>query len=255
MGIIYALLARSWYRVDVVMLPVKGGGTSINVGQLGSLAGLVGLDLGSDEESLEAVATLKSKEFIRAFIEDGDLLPVLFAKRWDSEKGAWRTTDARHQPDIRDGVLYFERNIRSISEDKVTGLITLSVRWTDPDLAAQWATALVGRLNEQLRQQAIHEGERNVGFLRSEMEATNLVSLQQSLGKVLESETQRLLLAKNKEEFAFKVVDPAVVPKKPYKPRLVLVAIGSAVMGLLFSMFLVLVRSSWRFWLQLGRST
>jgi uncharacterized protein involved in exopolysaccharide biosynthesis len=247
-GVSFALLSRPWYRVSVVMLPITSNGAEGALGRLGglaSLAGVVGLDLGGSKDSKEAMAVLTSKGFARDFIQDNDLLSVLLAKKWDSEKKAWRETDVRKQPDIRDAVQYFDKYVRRVSEDKKTGLVTLSVEWTDPILAEQWATSLVERLNAQMRKQALEEGERNVDFLRKEMTNTNLTSLQQSLGKILESEMQKLLLARGNEEFSFKVIDPAVVPKKPYKPAPVMMALGGMMMGLVLSSLFVFVRASW----------
>ncbi|MEI2420246.1 hypothetical protein V6O07_08225, partial [Arthrospira platensis SPKY2] len=88
------------------------------------------------------------------------------------------------------------------------------VEWTDADTAAAWATALVRRLNASLRNQAIQESETNIEFLRSELSQTNLVTLQQSIGRLLDSELQKLMLARGNEEFAVKVLDPAHVPKQ-----------------------------------------
>ena len=45
----------------------------------------------------------------------------------------------------------------SVDEDKKSGLITLSITWKDPQVAANWANDLVKQLNEQLREQAIDE--------------------------------------------------------------------------------------------------
>ena len=49
--------------------------------------------------------------------------------------------------------------------------------------------------------------------------ATNVVSLQQSIGRVLESEMQRLMLARGNEEFSFRIIDPAKPPKLPSEPK------------------------------------
>ena len=45
-------------------------------------------------------------------------------------------------------------------EQEKSGLITLSISWNDPYVAAQWANDLVKQLNEQLREQAIADLEK-----------------------------------------------------------------------------------------------
>ena len=152
---------------------------------------------------------------------------------------------AKPPVDIRDAVDYFDTGVRAIGEDKKSGLITLSVTWTDAALATEWANELVKRANQRLRSQALQESERNIKYLQGEIAATNVTALQQAIGKVIESEMQKLLLARGSEEFAFKVIDKAVQPKKRAKPQRMLVVLGAAVGGALFALFLVLVGNWW----------
>ncbi len=138
----------------------------------------------------------------------------------------------------------FDETVRAVSQDKKTGLVTLSVTWKDPDNSAQWANLLVAQINERLRQQALSEAEHNIAYLRDEMAATNITSLQQSIGNVLQSEMQKLLLAREREEFAFKLIDHATPPKYRSKPQRPIVVALSFMAGGALSVFLVLLRSS-----------
>jgi len=49
--------------------------------------------------------------------------------------------------------------------DPKTGLVTLSITWNDPNIAAKWANGLVRMANDYLRDQAIEESERNIAYL------------------------------------------------------------------------------------------
>ncbi len=123
----------------------------------------------------EPVAVLKSKDFARAFITDLKLTTVLLEEAESSDQ----------KTDIRDAVRAFD-GIRVVAEDKKSRLVTLSIRWKDPDTAADWANLLVKRLNDCLRTQAEAESERNVAYLQREIAVMSVVSLQQSMGRVLE---------------------------------------------------------------------
>jgi uncharacterized protein involved in exopolysaccharide biosynthesis len=179
---------------------------------------------------------LKSKSFAREFITEQDLMPVLF-KDFKSPDGK--------APDIRDAVRIFE-TVRTISDDKKTGLVTLGIRWKDPETAANWANALVKRLNERLRVEALAESQRNVDFLQKEMAATSVVSLQQSMGRVLEGEMQKLMLARGNEQFAFKVIDPATPPKQRDAPKRALIAIVATLAGGFLGLLAVFLRKALR---------
>ena len=136
---------------------------------------------------------------------------------------------------------YFHESILKVSEERSTGLVRLAVEWTDADTAAEWANILVRRLNDRLRERALQEAETNVTYLQSEMVSSNLVTLQESIGRLLESELQQLMLAKGSEEFAFKILDPAVSPKRRERPKRALIAIVGTMLGGLLGVFAVLV--------------
>jgi uncharacterized protein involved in exopolysaccharide biosynthesis len=231
-GVTYALLAQEWYKADVVLAPAdkKGGGGAL--AQFGGLASLAGISLPGAGEG-EPVAVLKSKDFARSFITDLNLMPVLLE---GAESGD-------QKPDIRDAVRAFD-GIRVVTEDKKSGLVTLSIRWKDPDTAAEWANLLVKRLNDRLRTQAEAESERNVAYLQREIAATSVVSLQQSMGRVLEGEMQKLMLARGNEEFAFKVIDRATPPKQREAPKRTLIALVSMLAGGFLSLLAVFVRKA-----------
>ena len=211
--------------------------------QLGGLASLAGINVGGGT-SETPVAVLRSKDFAREFIDDKQLLPVLLADQWDAVTGKWKQTDPGKQPDIRDAVKFFDEQVRAVTEDKKTGLITLAITWTDSAVSAEWANELVKRVNDRLQRQSLEESERNIKYLQSEITSTNVAALQQSLGKVLESEMQKMLLARGNEEFAFKIVDHAVAQKRRAKPQRGLVVIVSALLGALLAIVAILVRAS-----------
>jgi uncharacterized protein involved in exopolysaccharide biosynthesis len=178
-------------------------------------------------------------------MEENDLLPVLFSQQWDADRGEWRL-DAREWPDFRDGVRYFHKHILKVHEDRNTGLVTVAVEWTDPVLAAEWAGSIVRRLNDRMRERALREAETNVAYLQAELAKTSVVTLQQSIGRLLETELQKLMLARGNEEFAFKVVDPAEVPKSPSRPRRALIAVLGTILGSILAVSGVLISNALR---------
>lgn len=241
--IIYALTLTHWYRSEVLLAPA--GEETVNTGiagQLGGLAGLAGISISSGGNSVEALAVLRSRDFTRAFVEEQNLLPILFADKWDPESQRWLEEDTELWPDSADGARYFNNDLRRVSEDRETGLVTVSVEWTDPELAAEWVTLLVERLNDDMRSRALKKAEANVEYLQSELSATSVVALDQAVGRLLEREQQKLMLARGNEEFAFRVIDSAEVPESPFRPRRKLMVIVATLFGGLFAVFVVLAR-------------
>jgi uncharacterized protein involved in exopolysaccharide biosynthesis len=235
-GVTYALVAQEWWRAEVVLAPAdKKGGMSGALSQLSGLASLAGVSVGGGGGN-EPLAVLKSKDFARQFITEMNLMPVLLKDQ--------KTEDGK-APDIRDALRIFE-TVRTVSDDKKTGLVTLSVRWKDADTAALWANELARRVNARLRAEALAEAERNVTYLQKEMAATSVVSLQQSMGRVLEGEMQKLMLARGNDEFAFKVIDKATPPKQRDAPKRSLIAIVATLAGGFLGILAVFLRQAWR---------
>lgn len=244
-SVTYALLAKEIFRAEVLLVPATEQSAPMIGGQLGGLAALAGVSTGGRGD-VEALAVLQSRKFARDFIEQLNLMPVFFAEDWDAEKGRWWENDPAEAPDIRDGVKFFREDILKVSEERTTGLVTLAIEWTDPGVAAEWAGILVRRLNDRLREGALQEAQTNVAYLQSEMAKTTLATLQESIGRLLESELPKLMLAKGNEEFAFKIVDPAVAPKQRVRPKRALTTIIGTMLGGLLGIFIVLVGHSGR---------
>lgn len=213
-----SLLMPNWYRSTVVLAPTEErmsmGGLG---GAIGGLASLAGISVGGGNQ--ESLAVLKSRDIIRGFIEDEQLLPVLFADKWDAAAGRWDVNDPKDVPDVRDGVQLFDRKIRSVSEDRRTELVTLSIDWKDADLAASWAAKLVTRLNDGLRQRALTEAQDSIRHLRQQLDVASQVAVRDAISRLLESELEKEVLARTTPDFAFRVVDKAVVPKRKHKPQ------------------------------------
>jgi uncharacterized protein involved in exopolysaccharide biosynthesis len=93
------------------------------------------------------------------------------------------------------------------------------------------------RLNERLRERALQEAETNVAFLQTELGQTSVVTLQQSIGRLLESELQKLMLARGNEEFAFRVIDAASPPKERVRPKRALIAVVGTMLGGMLAVF------------------
>jgi len=249
-GLGYSLLAQSWYRAEILLIPNERdpvSGIASQLSQFGGLASLAGITMGASKDKVTPIAVLKSRDFARAFIEDEKLLTVLFSRKWDSDALRWKV-DPDRAPDIRDAVKFFQKRVLRISEDRKTGLVTLAVDWTDPVLAASWASSLVVRVNEQARQRALADAERNIAFLQKELSSTNLVSMQQSIGRLLEAELQKLMLARGAEEYSFRVIDAAEVPKRRIRPQRTLLILVSILVGALIGAGFVLLREQVKEW-------
>ena len=240
----YALLATPIYRAEALLAPVskeKGGQLSALAGQFGGLASLAGINLGGGGGGgiEEAIATLKSREFTNKFIEDESLLSVLFDGEWDKSNKKW--SDVKKQPTLWRAYKKF-KSIRTVSQDNKTGLITLSIDWKDPVLAASWVGKLIKRLNDQLRQEAIMKSKKSILFLEAEIQKTSVIEIKEAIYSLIEAQTKTKMLANTQEEYAFRVLDEAVVPEEKVKPKRRLIVVLGFILGVMISILLVFIR-------------
>lgn len=243
---VVSLLLPEKYEASIVLSPVdeesggKLGGAGALLSQFGGLASLGGLNLGGSGKKSVAIATLQSHALTEAFIHDNNLLPVLYPDDWDADKKAWTTADPEKTPTPWKAERLFAKKVRNLVEDKKTGLITMTITWTDPELAARWAGELVRRANEHLRSKAIAESQANLSYLNEQLTKTSVVELQRSIYSLIEAEIKQVMIANGSDEYAFKVVDPARMPEQRVSPKRMLITAAGLVAGLIVSCVLAL---------------
>jgi uncharacterized protein involved in exopolysaccharide biosynthesis len=243
-SIAVALLLTPIYRADAVLAPVKSDDVRGLAGQLGGLASLAGIRLGSSADDTNGLAVLRSRAFAEAFISDHNLLPVLFEDQWDAAKGRWLSDDPADAPTMYDALKRFREDVFSVQEDLVTGLVTVVIEWRDPEQAADWVNDLVKRINVQMRSRDLSEAEKNLVYLRQQLAESNFVELQKAISQLIENELQTAMLARAREEYAFTIIDPAIVPTERSRPhRTLIVIVSTAAGGLLAVLVAMLVHT------------
>ena len=242
---LFALLMTPVYRAEALIAPVtetdNNSRFAAQLDEFSGIAALAGVNMERGGRKNEAIATLKSRMFTEQFIKDEKLLPVLFRKKWDAENQRWDDLDPEDIPTLGDAYELFDEDLRRIREDRKTGLVVLSIDWEDADEAARWTNELVRRVNALLREKAVSESESAISYVQEQLKQTSVVELQQVLHRLIESEMKEIILAKINEEFAFRVIDPAVAAEEAFKPKLPLMLILGAMLGLLGSAILALL--------------
>jgi Chain length determinant protein len=216
-GMVTRLYCRKWYRADAVITPL-GPGEEVDSGlgdsPFGGVAGisaLLGIGAAGDNvvTAERFVAIMESYDFGLDLIQRYNLVPVLTQGRASSGSPAapapWR--------------LHLELNSRFNSEyDYRTGNLTLYFIDPDRGTAQQILAYYLERLRDRLRNEAVRGASAAAESLAEEVRKTPDALLQNQLYELMARQIQREKLAQVQADFAFKIVEPPVVPDHYYEP-------------------------------------
>ena len=252
-AVIIALVMTPIYRATAVIISASAERNSMSnvsaaLGQLGGLASLAGLSIGSggkDSETSEALAVLQSREFTQAFLRERNLLPELYAKKWDTSGQKWRVP-VSEQPTLAQAYKYFDESIRTVAPNRNTGLILLQTEWRDRNKAAEWSNEQVVRLNAEMRRRAIAKADAAIGYLQRELKNAADIGTRDAMNRLIEAQIKQRMIATVTNEFAFRVVDHAMPPdaKDKVRPARVLIVLMGVVLGGLAGCMLALIVDS-----------
>ena len=262
-SVIYALSVPNQYRATAVLAPVQsdGGGLSGALGQLGGLASLAGVSIGGGESSESQIAQqiMQSWSFVEEFIADNDLaVEVYAAEDWDKsqnqlsidediydiEKGQWLIDDddtgELRPPTSWELFESFESRL-AVSEDKKSGLVSVSIEYYSPKIAKQWLDMYVDAINMHMQERQIDKVSRNIEYLENQIEKTPIAEMQEVFYTIIEEQIKSKMLAEASPDYAFSAVSPSMVPEEKSQPKRALICILGTLLGAMLSVLWVLV--------------
>jgi uncharacterized protein involved in exopolysaccharide biosynthesis len=96
-----------------------------------------------------------------------------------------------------------------------------------------------------LRVRAIAVAKDNIDFLQGQLNEISILEVRQSIYRLLEDQIKEMMLAQGGAEYAFKVLDPAVVPEQPIGPGKTLLSAAGLLVGLLLACVTILLPMRW----------
>jgi len=173
---------------------------------------------------------------------------LMAAKGWDPETGdleidpeiydisskTWtREVDPPQTavPSPQEAYRKFREAVLSVTQDKLTGFVTISVNHYSPVIAKQWVDWMVEDINSTVVRQDVFEAEQAIKYLEEQIKATSLAELQSVFFKLIEEQTKTVMLAKVSSEYMFRTIDPAIAPELKTRPRRKLIVILGFILG------------------------
>ncbi|MFC1620021.1 Wzz/FepE/Etk N-terminal domain-containing protein [Candidatus Neomarinimicrobiota bacterium] len=183
-GILYALLATPFYKASLSIYPATGQPGSL--GQLQNLASTFGMNIGGTEKTYNIPDVVKSRRVSKALLKHkwetdefetpGDLITY-----WEINKTGgfslnplnWiKAIFSRSDPSDEELARKWEdealkklSDLISVSEDRNTSLIRISVLMEEPQLAADVANYIADAVTEYIHLESSFEASRNRQFI------------------------------------------------------------------------------------------
>ena len=263
-AVIYSLLLPNIYESKALLVPVNSdNGISGALGSYGGLAGLAGIKLPSGNEDTsaeEAIQKIRSLSFFEHNILSNIYLPDLMAvKFWDSKKNVlvfdkdiydsinntWirkYSFPEQQIPSAQESFEVFLTEHLSLNENKKSGFITLSIKHQSPYVAKQWVELIVNEVNNYYRQKDKFKAEKSFGYLNQRISTTSFSEIKEVLAQLMQEELKKLTLIEANQYYVFDYIDPPVVMEKKIGPKRALICILSSLLGVIFSIFIVLMK-------------
>jgi len=264
-GTVYAIWATPIYQSEALLAPTTVQKSNNRFASLtrhySGLENFAGNTLPTHHSLHTAIAVLESRRFIQKFIRTYQLKPLLFPKKWDNQSKTWRPSPKDHwwnikkyfinqdtnMPDTMEPnpeLTYLKfKNALNISVDKKTDLVAISFDWPEPELASQWVNQLIHEINETLRKKAIIKSENSIVFLEKQLQTAQLDELRVLYGELIQKQIKNITLAQANEAYAFEILDEAIVPEHPIKPKRLLIMLLSLIIGLILGSIIALIKN------------
>ena len=263
----YLHISERSYTVSVTLRPTEdqssAGG---NLGGLGGLATLAGVQLpsGGATEFITFQAMLKSQEVASRLFADENLVQRLFAGEWNEGRksflrpapstlgnvkrlleplltgegqGAYVAPNAARLAEKITGAV-------SVSGDKTSGMLKLSIESSKPKLASDLLLALIRETDGFLKERFVISGSEALQFYQQKIAKARSREHREALAKLIATEEQKLMLATRDGPFVVEIMMGPDQSLRPTSPKSSLVLALGLVLGLFLGAAVVLLRKA-----------
>lgn len=259
-SLIYALSLPNIFSSEALLTTVDDSDTGGGIRQLASrysgLASVAGVSIPSSEESKAdlMIATIQSRAFFRHLLTFDFVLPGLMVaesfdhetrnlkydrNEYDSEKKIWIGTP----PSYLEAYKTYT-DLLEIGQDNRSGFIFLIFNHISPEFSYKFNNLIVSELNNQIRNRHLRESTIALDYLKSELNATTQMEVQQSISQLIEAQLKVQMLANIRKDYMIRAIDPAFLPEEKSAPRKTRMVILGTIIGFILGVLLSIVRQA-----------
>ena len=260
-SVLYALSLTNFYKSEVILNVAEESNALRALSGMGGLASMAGITLPSSGEDKSAIAikTIQSRVFLKHLITFKNVLPSIMAtksydfqskkiqfdpKIYNENNGGWVRKPSKNQqpePSYLEAYKTYINQV-SISKDRVSNLITISVEHISPIFAKELLELIINEANELLRNKDLQESSAAIAFLNTEIPKVSLITMKDAINKLVQSQLHKQMQSKVNKEYILKIIEPPFIPEEKSRPIRSRICILGTLLGGMLAIIWVLLR-------------
>lgn len=229
--LILTLFLPNIYRSTAVLAPAIE--EDQNVSTLGMVAASVGFPIGVPSRMEDLEALFKSHDLTARVFRKHSLWEDIFPDRYDPKKGLLKVgfldrikgdEGEWKKPTEWDAIRVAEKNLVIALNSKL-GVLSISFDTVSPDSAERIATLYIDEAKSVLQEEALERANKNKRFILEQISKTADALSLDRMYSLYGQEVEREMLARNREQFGFRLIDRPRVPDRKAKPHRILASV------------------------------
>ena len=257
-SVIYALSQNNIYKSHATIYVEDPSGTKFSGGVssgLSSLASIAGFSIDSGnkkEDKVQLVITmLKSYKLAENLLEYDEILPSLLAtkkiekltgeiifnqKIYNSNLQKWLDKNGNFIPGPSAADIYkaLGKSLKA-SYSKRTGFLTVSFEHESPEFSRFLLQFILRNIDNSIRDRDESDAKSAISFLKKELEIIETGELRAAVSALIQSELQKIVLAKRDTTYIFKYIQPPFIPFEKDRPSRAMISIMGTILGFIIS--------------------
>jgi uncharacterized protein involved in exopolysaccharide biosynthesis len=218
---------------------------------LGALASF-GIEIGGPSKVEDLESLFKSKDLTVRVFRKYNLWPIVLPDRFDPATGMMKIcwTDrllgsekGPRPPADWDAIRAAEDRLR-VSVDKKAGTVSVSFEAPSAEGSANIVKYFLDEGKNRLQEEALDRAVKNKKFIEEQIARTADPLTRDRLYSLYGQEVEREMMARNREQFGFRVIDTPRVPDRKFKPSRGLGAILALVLSFIAGCVFFTVRGT-----------
>jgi uncharacterized protein involved in exopolysaccharide biosynthesis len=221
---IWMFMKPNLYQASAILTPI--GEDSKPSSALGALASF-GIPVGISSKVEELEALFRSDDLTVRVFRKHNLWPIVFGEYFDPTAGklkiCWtdRLLFGRGKTEVPsdwDAIRSAEKSFK-VSTNKKMGTLFIAFETLNPAASADIVRYYLDEAKSRLQEEALERATRNKRFLEEQIGKSMDPLSRERMYAVYGQEVEREMMARNREQFGFKIIDAPRVPDRKSRPE------------------------------------